>query len=217
MSTTHVPANIQVLTECTADDPVAVKALAFLESVRSGQTNTLGTRETLTVTAGTDINFDEGQAIGGGGGEFVTPGKNAAASAHYLKLNSGDGILLTPNGRSLIAGGSDATASFTAGFATGNSINVNNTDFSSFAAVNMAANTINLANVAFGGGSSVTLRSLNGELAPNPNTGAASVPGDVNFIYNVTYGGGPAQNYIGSGITIGELMGPPFRGTARGF
>lgn len=34
-----------------ADDPVSAKALAFLESVRSGQTQTLGTMETLTVAA----------------------------------------------------------------------------------------------------------------------------------------------------------------------
>jgi arylformamidase len=34
-----------------ADDPVAAKALAFLDSVRRGQANTLGTRETLTVAA----------------------------------------------------------------------------------------------------------------------------------------------------------------------
>ena len=64
----------------------------------------------------------------------------------------------------------------------------------------MAANTINLLNVAFGTGSSVTLQSLKGVLAPNPNTGAVSVPGDVNFIRNVTYGGtaitSATQNYV---------------------
>ena len=180
-------------------------------------TGTAITAHTFSVAAAGSILFDGADPTVLGKSALPASAQPPVVSARYLKLNSGDGILLAPNGRSLIAGGAGATASFTAGFATGNSINVNNTDFSSFAAVNMAANTINLANVAFGGGSSVTLRSLNGELAPNPNTGAASVPGDVNFIQNVTYGGNPAQNYVGSGITIGELIGPLFKGTARGF
>ncbi|MEI9866402.1 MAG: hypothetical protein WDN00_17970 [Limisphaerales bacterium] len=66
-------------------------------------------------------------------------------------------------------------------------IEVRNSDLTTFGVVNMAANTINLNNVAFGG--AVTLQSLNGVLAPNPNTGAVSIPGDVNFIQNVTYNG----------------------------
>jgi hypothetical protein len=122
-------------------------------------------------------------------------------TAHYLTVNSGDGILLDANGQTLTATGSGATANFTAP----NLITVNNADFSSFGVVNMAANTINLSSVAFGGTSAVTLKSLNGVLAPSPNTGAVSVPGDVNFINNVTYGGNPAQNYINSGITVTTL------------
>jgi hypothetical protein len=122
-------------------------------------------------------------------------------TTHYLSLNSGDGILLDSAGHTLTASGSGATANFTAP----NLLAVNNTDFGSFATVNMAANTIDLLNVKFGGNSTVNLRSQNGVLAPNPNTGAAPVPGDVNFISGVTYGGNPAQNYIGSGIFIGRL------------
>jgi hypothetical protein len=122
-------------------------------------------------------------------------------TAHYLTLNSGDGILLDGSGQSFVASGSGSTANFTAP----NLITVNNADLTSYAAVNMAANTVNLFNVAFGSRSVVNLRSLNGVLAPNPNTGAGSVPGDVNFIQGVTYGGSPAQNYIGNGITIGTL------------
>ena len=122
-------------------------------------------------------------------------------TAHYLTVNSGDGILLDASGKTLFASGSGAKASFTAP----NLITVKNADFSAFAVLNMAANTINLNAVAFGAGSSVTLRSLNGVLAPNPNTGAVSVPGDVNFINNVTYGSNPAQNYINNGITVTTL------------
>ena len=94
--------------------------------------------------------------------------------------------------------GSGATANLTAA----NLITVNNTDFTPYATVNLAANTINLSDVAFGGGSAVTLKSLLGLL----NVGS-SVPGDVNFIQNVTYGGNPAQNYVnnGGGITVTTL------------
>ena len=117
-------------------------------------------------------------------------------TAHYLTLNSGDGILLDASGHTVIASGPGATASFTAP----NLITVNNADLTSYAVVNMAANTINLSDVAFGARSRVTLRSLLGML----NVGS-SIPGDVNFIQNVTYGGNPAQNYVGNGITVTTL------------
>lgn len=119
-------------------------------------------------------------------------------TTHYLTLNSGDSILLDASGRTLTASGPGATATFTAP----KLVEVRNTDFSSFGSVNMAANTLNLINVAFGAGSSVTLKSLLGEL----NVGS-SIPGYVNFIQNVTYGGNPAQNYVnnGGGITVTKL------------
>jgi hypothetical protein len=56
--------------------------------------------------------------------------------------------------------------------------------------------------VAFPMGSSVELRSELGRLAPNPNTSRPAVSGHVNFISNVTYGGAPAQNAVGSAIQI---------------
>ena len=121
-----------------------------------------------------------------------------ALQAHMLTVNSGDGILLNGNGGALTAHGEGATANFTAP----NLISVNNADFSSFATVNLAANTLNLSDVNFGAGSSVMLRSQLGTL----NLGS-SVPGQVNFIQNVTYGGNPAQNYVnnGGGITVTTL------------
>ena len=65
--------------------------------------------------------------------------------------------------------------------------------FDSALTISMDARTINLERVSFPDGSTVTLRSELGLLAPNPNTGAASVPGHVNFIRDVTYGETPAQ------------------------
>jgi len=55
--------------------------------------------------------------------------------------------------------------------------------------ISLDARTINLTNVDFSAGSVVTLKSSNGQLAPNPNTGQASVPLRVNFINGVKYGG----------------------------
>ena len=154
----------------------------------------------------TDINTDPGTGhvtLSSIGGSVTVTG--TSIQTHYLTLDSGDNILLDAGGKILKATGADAIANFTAP----NLITVNNADFSSFGVVNMAANTINLLNVAFGTGSSVSLESLNGVLAANPNTGAASVPGDVNFIQNVTYAGNPAQNYVnnGGGITISTSQG----------
>ena len=118
---------------------------------------------------------------------------NDSVQTFFLTVNSGDGILLDGNGQSYISHGGNAS------FTAPNLIAVNNANLTGFSVVNMAANTINLMNVAFGAGSAVTLASLNGVL----NLGS-SVPGDVNFISNVTYGGDPAQNHVnnGGGITV---------------
>jgi len=63
--------------------------------------------------------------------------------------------------------------------------------------ISLSAHTINLQNIIFPTGSTVTLGSQLGSLAPNPNTSASSVAGKVNFINNVYYGGGnPAENEV---------------------
>jgi hypothetical protein len=68
--------------------------------------------------------------------------------------------------------------------------------------VMMSARTVALQDVHFNAGSSVMLKSLSGKLAPNPNTGQAVVPGDVNFINNVLYAGEPAEGFVGDQIKI---------------
>jgi hypothetical protein len=177
----------------------------------TGSTSISGTAITannLTVSAATSLNFD--------GGLPVTPEARSGGPAHYLTLNSGDGILLNARGHALAAGGENPTATFTAGLASGNSINVNNTDFSPFAVVNMAANTINLFNVAFKG--TVNLNSLNG-LWHNGSV----VYGDVNDLGNVTYNGtlvnapdGSSGLLPGTGITVGTLSGRVAIPSSRG-
>jgi hypothetical protein len=126
-------------------------------------------------------------------------------TAYNLTVNSPDGILidgsgggtLSGNTMSLTAGGGDASG--------GPAITVNNEDLTAFQTINMSAHTVNLLDVAFGGSSTVNLHSYFGALASNPNTGQSSVPGYVNFINNVTYGGDAAQNHVGSGINISGL------------
>jgi hypothetical protein len=115
--------------------------------------------------------------------------QNGSSVAGNLTVNSPDGILIdgsrggtfSGNTMNLTAGGGNSDG--------GPAITVNNEDLSAFQTVNMSAHTINLSDVAFGGSSNVNLHSYLGLLALLPNTGALSVPGEVNFINGVTFGG----------------------------
>lgn len=150
-----------------------------------------------TVT-GSTINSDaDSGSVTLGSSSGSTTITDTSIRTHYLTVNSGDGILLDAAGKTLAATGAGATASFTAP----NLITVNNADFSSFPTVNMAAHTINLSDVNLGAGA-VTLRSFLGAL----NVGS-SQSGYVNFIQNVVYNSGPAQNFVnnGGGITVTTL------------
>jgi hypothetical protein len=136
----------------------------------------------------------------------ITVSSDVQHSFHVANLNfdAGGDINLNGNDSNPVAGVVPALLSGSADLTATGNINMQNINVK-YATVNMAANTINLINVAFQSGSAVSLASTSGLLAPNPNTGAASVTGDVNFISNVTYAGSPAQNAIGSGITISSL------------
>ncbi len=136
----------------------------------------------------------------------TTINNGSSMQAFYISVNSPDGILLdgtsgtiSGNQLDLNSGNADGT----------DEIDVQNADLTSFATINMAAHTINLTSVAFGGASMVNLHSFFGLLAPLPNSGAASLPGFVNFITGVTYGGDAAENHVnpgsGPGIYISTL------------
>ena len=182
----NVAINAAGLTTLTAPDLVRI---AWDKSIYFGKTGVNDFNAIVT-------DPDHGKAIIDATGSLTV--NSTSIQAHYLTLNSGDRILLDASGQVLKANGPEATAIFTAP----NQITVNHADLSNYGAVNMAANTINLSDVAFGAGSSVLLKSLLGQL----NVGS-SVPGYVNFIQNVTYGGNPAQNYVnnGGGITVTTL------------
>jgi hypothetical protein len=105
-------------------------------------------------------------------------------TAHYLTVNSGDGILLDASGRTLTASGEGATASFTAP----NLITVNNADFSSFSVLNMAANTIVLV------GDTLAAISNFGTQTGLANFSGGVIPGEVNFFGCLTYLGAPVTS-----------------------
>jgi hypothetical protein len=93
--------------------------------------------------------------------------------------------LLDASGQYLKASGPGATANFNAAYV----LTVNNADFSNFGNVNMAAKTIVLSDVNFAANSQDTFTTPNHALAANPNTDQTVVPGDVNFVHGVKYGG----------------------------
>ncbi len=112
-------------------------------------------------------------------------------TAHTLTLSSGDGILLDARGHTVTAAGSGATANFTDNGANATArITVNNTDFSSFAVVNMAANTIVLCNDV------LALVSNFGCQSGQANFGGSVVQGDVNFYHDKMPDGTPVTSSI---------------------
>ncbi len=70
-----------------------------------------------------------------------------------------------------------------------NIVDLRNTTLSGIGFINLEARTVILQNIDFPGGSSVTLRSQNGLLAPNPNTSQSVQNGYVNYLSNVRYNG----------------------------
>jgi hypothetical protein len=155
--------------------------------------------QSLVVSAGGSITATStGNGGGGGGG-----GGNGDFQVNNVTLTAGNDITINGNSQNPSAG--PPTSSFTFLMTAANLIQLQNLDFGGFATVNMTAHTINLTNADFANGSAVSLTSHFGVLAAGANTNQPSVPGDVNFINNVTYGGSPAQNHIvssGPGITI---------------
>jgi hypothetical protein len=116
----------------------------------------------------------------------TTINNGSSMQAFYISVNSPDGILLDGAGGTFAGNQLNLASGNVAGT---DEIDVQNADLTAFQTINMAAHTINLLNVDFADGSLVNLQSFYGLLADNPNTGAASIPGYVNFINGVTYGG----------------------------
>ena len=122
----------------------------------------------------------------------VTVNNNATIMAFNVNVSAGGNITLDNanviSGNSIVPPAGSQINLAATGMAT-----VNNTDLSTFVKDVISADTVILQNVIFGTGSVVDLQSSSGLLAPNPNTRAAVVPGDVNFVTGVFYGTTPAQ------------------------
>jgi len=158
----------------------------------------IGANNNVTITAGSGITIN-GTPVTADDDVYgnitltstagMTTIQNGASMTGNLTINSPDGILIDGSSGGTITG---STMNLTAGggdILGGPAITVNNEDFSTFQTVNMSAHTINLSYVDFGGSSTVNLHSFLGSLALLPNTGLGSVPGEVNFINGVKYGG----------------------------
>jgi hypothetical protein len=171
-----------------------------------------------------DVNLDSSSLLAGGGDIIlasdtgsvsVTDGSFLSATNGFVGVDSGRDITIadstlaattgttSDSGQIDIEAGGSATVTNTALLAdsvlaeANDQLTVNNVNFSSTAqSISMSARTVVLYNVNFPGASVVTLDSLSGLLAANPNTGATVVPGDVNFVRNVNYNGLPAQEFI---------------------
>lgn len=69
-------------------------------------------------------------------------------------------------------------------------------DLRGLSEISMAARTLILSDIQFASTSSIQLGSENGQLAPDPNSGASAQTGYVNFIQNVTLDNQPAQDFV---------------------
>lgn len=184
----------------------------------------------LTVTANHDVNVTGGSASVSGAsgtlqvsaGRDLSVGSSAQFQANTIQMSAGNNAALnsvqargfntlnvSAAGNLNVASGSFTGASSSptvaASLTSGGTLTVNSLAISSVRNISMSAQTLDLSNINFANGSTVNLYSQFGLLAANPNTGAASVPGHVNFILNVNYNGNPAQLYVGNGINISTI------------
>lgn len=136
-----------------------------------------------------------------GTGNLTVLSPNAMSFNNSSFVDQGKEVNLYSTGADLSLQGGRIQADTTSLIAL-RDLTVNGVGFAGLSAINMAASTINLSSVDFPANSTVLLSSRLGQLAGQPNTGQASVPGYVNFITGVNYGGQPAQNFINKGITI---------------
>ncbi len=185
------------------------------------QCSVLGYGTSLSAVSGVSI---ENSYISGYGSSPARPVRSVAVNEYgEIKIAAGGSVSIKDssfdgNNIQIVSNHGNVTANNSSFYGStllmhaANQINVNNT-YLSFNTINMAAKTIILENIDFASYANVYLQSQIGQLAANPNTGAAPVAGYVNFIKNVTYGGDPAQNHVnpsfGTGIFIYPIGQPP--------
>lgn len=172
-------------------------------SVNAGSYTVSGTSGTLQVSASRDLLLSgsaqfQGNTINMQASRDVTLTSPVAQGFTTLNVNAVRNLAVASGSFTGISAAPGIAANLTAG----ETLTVNGTSVASVANISLSARTVNLSNIDFANGSTVSLKSQVGLLAANPNTGAASVPGHVNFILNVNYGGSPAHLFVGSSINI---------------
>ncbi|MFO1501445.1 MAG: FecR family protein [Verrucomicrobiota bacterium] len=155
---------------------------------------TIGVDVSASASSGTINMVNNGGVLNANGGKVF--------QAAIINVTSPGGLLF--DSTTLNSG---QRVSLNAGNRPGTLAVLQNTSFTGAADVNIAGHTVVLNQVDFASGSTVTLSSLLGQLAANPNSGQQVQGGFVNYIRNVNYGGAPAQDFTGPGrpITIRAL------------
>lgn len=179
----------------------------------------LNAQQDVKVAAGSYTVSGAGGTVQASAGRDIFVGSSAQFQGNTVQMNAArDATLTSPvirgfstlnvaavNNLNVASGsftGSAMSPMAAANLSAGETLTVNGTSVSGVANISLSARTMNLSNIDFPNGSTVNLYSQLGQLAANPNTGAASVPGHVNFILNVNYNGSPAQLFVGSTINI---------------
>ena len=116
-------------------------------------------------------------------GGSITMNAGAAIAAATVTLNAGDGILL--DNVTMTASSPSSSLNIMARNTASLGSATHTLDLTSFTALNITAHTINLLNVSFGAGSNPNLTCATGNWAFN----STPLPGYVNFLGGVTYGG----------------------------
>ncbi len=187
-------ASATTLLNLNAQQDLKIGGGSYSVSGQLGTANLYAGRD-LFMGSGTDIQANTIQMNAGNNATLTSP---VIRGFNTLNVTAAQGLAVNSGSFNGVAGMSTAQAAFTAG----ETLTMNGPSFGNVSTIALTARTINLSNVDFLNGTIVNLSSQLGQLAANPNTGAASVPGHVNFIQNVSYNGNPAQLFVGSTINI---------------
>lgn len=144
----------------------------------SGGVYTAGNTISVSSVIGT-VNLINGQ---------FTAANSIAVSGQSVNVN---GTSFTGNVDS-----STATAQFNGSMSPTGAVTMNGANFNGFGSISMQAYTITLTNVAFGGGQVYLTSGLSNNGTPTFGAGNA-LPGRVNFISGVTYGGNDVNTSAG--------------------
>jgi len=146
-----------------------------------------------------------GTTISGNLGVTINPAVSVSVQNSMINAANGS-ILIEATGNAAISNTPLLAPNVTIG--GGALVSLSNGNLGLATRVNIGGDTVNLSSVNFPGNSSVFLWTTTGSLASNPNTGAASQIGFINFLTGVQYGGSPAQNFLGNGIYLSSAQNP---------